>query len=158
MPPQQKTPHAHTGGAKFLVDLTHIYRDSMAVLEQAAGMSQTRLEIMHELFHADELSQAELQKHLGVEGAVVTRIVKQMEAAGLVTRRADPRDNRYTLVALSAQARAMSEGSATTNFQEQFGEELMEGLSAAEQAALLKAIARVRVNAAARRAANDAHG
>ena len=144
-------PHEHTGGAKFMVDLTHIYRDVMAVIEQQAGMSQTRIEIMHELFHAPELSQAELQKHLGVEGAVVTRIVKQMEAAGIVTRRPDPRDNRYTLVALSARGRQMSDSAESENFQATFGAQLLAGLSEPEQAQLLRAIARVRENARALR-------
>src|SRR5262245_36319559 len=119
MPGKQRDPiprREHTGGGQFLVDLTHIYRDTMSVLEQAAGMSQSRLEIMHELFHADELSQADLQQHLGVEGAVVTRIVKQLEAAGLVTRRPDPQDNRYTLVALSTEARRASETDQSYDF------------------------------------------
>src|SRR5512138_3592258 len=91
----------------IVVELMHLYRDVMRITEQSTGMSKSRLEIMHDLTHTDEMSQADLAKHLGVEGAVVTRIVKQLEAEGLVSRRADPRDNRYTLVALTPHARSL---------------------------------------------------
>src|SRR5690349_10766881 len=103
-------------GAQFITLLRHLYRDAMRITEQQTGMSQTRLELMHDLSHADEMSQAELQQRLGVEGAVITRIIKQLEAMGLVTRRADPQDNRYTLVSLSAEGRAAQTGTETTKF------------------------------------------
>src|SRR5262249_11003881 len=122
---------------QIFVALTHLYRDMMRVVEQETGMSQTRMEILHELFHADELSQADLQQHLGVEGAVVTRIVKQLEAAGLVSRRPDPHDNRFTLVSLSAEARLRQTGADTAQFKEKFAARLGKGLDEAEQTHLL---------------------
>ena len=63
-----------TDGWQFHVEMVHIYRDAMKVVERQTGISQTRLDILHELFHADEISQAELQNRLDIEGAVATRI------------------------------------------------------------------------------------
>ena len=133
-------------GWAFNVELTHLYRDVMWLTERATGMSQTRLDILHELFHAQELSQAELQQHLGVEGPVITRIVKQMEADGLVTRRPDPRDNRYTLVAMSEQTRRTHAGVEATNFKEMLGAQMMQGLDDSQREALLRMIRQIAEN------------
>src|SRR5689334_20909845 len=137
-----------TDGWQFHVSLTHLYRDAMRIVEQQTGMSQTRLEILHELYHADELSQAQLQQHLGVEGAVVTRIIKQLEAMGLVTRRPDPHDNRYTLVAMSEMARRNhAEHDESLNFKDTFGTQLMDGLSEEDRANLLRMMGQIQENA-----------
>ncbi|MGE5531180.1 MAG: MarR family winged helix-turn-helix transcriptional regulator, partial [Bacteroidota bacterium] len=50
---------------------------------------------------------SDLQRNLDVDGATITRQVKQMEAEGLLQRRADPKDNRFTLVALTPEGEAM---------------------------------------------------
>src|SRR5262249_35471546 len=131
---------------QIFVALTHLYRDMMRVVEQETGMSQTRMEILHELFHADEISQADLQQHLGVEGAVVTRIVKQLEAAGLITRRPDPQDNRFTLVSLSAEARRRQTGADMAQFKDKFGARLVKGLDEAEQTHLLQMLKHLQEN------------
>src|SRR5947207_462665 len=133
-------------GWQFVVELIHLYRDVTRIIEQQTGMSQSRLQILHELFHADELSQAELQERLGVEGAVISRIVKQLEGASLVSRRADPRDNRFTLVALSAEARRLHTTDDTMKFKETFGAQLLEGLDEDERAQLLRAMKRIQEN------------
>jgi DNA-binding MarR family transcriptional regulator len=133
-------------GWQFVVEIIHLYRDVMRINEQATGMSQTRLEIMHDLNHADEISQAELQKRLGVEGAVITRIVKQMEVEGLVTRRADPRDNRYTLVMLTPYARSLNTAMEAIKFKETFGAQVIEGLDEAERACLLQGLRHMQEN------------
>ena len=79
----------------------HLYPDMARAFARRVGMSLSRVEVLHQLMHAGEISQAELQQRLGMEGSLLTRFVKQMEADGLVTRRADPKDNRFTLVNLA---------------------------------------------------------
>src|SRR5262245_53128507 len=91
---------AGADGWQFLVQVAHLYRDLMRATVEQTGVSKTRLEILDVLADDGELSQAELQRRVGVEGPVITRIVKQLEAERLVTRRPDPCDNRYTLVAV----------------------------------------------------------
>ncbi len=149
-------PHEHAAGAQFVIDLGHLYREVMRLHERQTGMSQSRMEILHELWHVDEMSQADLQRHLGVEGPVITRIVKQLEAAGLVTRRPDPRDNRYTLVALTPLTRSYTESTASIQSQDTFGEELLEGLNEAERAQLLRMMRHILENA--RRLRQSEHG
>ena len=134
-------------GWAFNVELTHLFRDVSRITEQVTGMSQSRLDILHELFHADELSQADLQQHLGVEGPVITRIVKQMEAEGLVTRRPDPRDNRYTLVAMRPEVRANRYSGGMTTFRDALGARLMAGLDEVDRAHLLRMIRQIAANA-----------
>jgi DNA-binding MarR family transcriptional regulator len=46
--------------------------------------------VLGTLFLFGESSQAELQRRLDVDGAAVTRQVKQLEAEELLSRRADP--------------------------------------------------------------------
>ena len=146
-------PHEDTLAAQFYIELRHLYQDVARITEQKLGMSQTRMEILHELYHVEEMSQAELQRLIGVEGPVITRIVKQLESAGLVTRRPDPRDNRFTLVALTPQTRQATRGSEGTQFKDDVGEQLMAGLDAEEQATLLRLMRRVQENAQAMRKA-----
>jgi DNA-binding MarR family transcriptional regulator len=69
--------------------------------EQVLGMPPLRVIVTILLEAEGEISQAEIQKRLGVDRALITRLVKQMEADGWVLRRTSPADNRYTLVRLS---------------------------------------------------------
>jgi DNA-binding MarR family transcriptional regulator len=47
-----------------------------------------------------EVSHARLRRERSVDGAVVTRLVKRLEADGAVARRLDPDDNRFRLAPL----------------------------------------------------------
>jgi DNA-binding MarR family transcriptional regulator len=84
----------------------HIFR---AAFENFMGVPISRMRLLGYMFSRGELSQADLQRYLEVDGATITRQVKQMEAEGLLQRRADPKDNRFTLVALTPAGRAMVE-------------------------------------------------
>ncbi len=75
--------------------------------EGFVGAPMSRLRLLGYMYARGELSQADLQRHLEVDGATITRQVKQMEADGLLQRRPDPKDNRFTLVALTDAGRAM---------------------------------------------------
>jgi DNA-binding MarR family transcriptional regulator len=124
--------------------LSHLYRDAERVFSRRVGVSVSRIEVLHELMHAGELSQAELQQRLGMEGSLLTRFVKQMEAAGLITRRVDPKDNRFTLVTLApaGQQRLQEMEALGDEFQNQ----LLEGLSEQAQADLVRALKHIQGN------------
>jgi DNA-binding MarR family transcriptional regulator len=72
-----------------------------SVMGQYIGVSMVRVNLFEQMNALQEISQAEIQRKIGVGGAVITRILKQMEAERLITRRPDPADNRYTLVRLT---------------------------------------------------------
>ncbi|MDR3588945.1 MAG: MarR family transcriptional regulator [Negativicutes bacterium] len=81
----------------------------LSVVQQCMGVPIMEYLLYMHLLTVKELSQAELQKRMGVDGAVITRLVKQLEAKGLVVRRPDPADNRFTLVTLTEKASRMAE-------------------------------------------------
>jgi DNA-binding MarR family transcriptional regulator len=124
--------------------LTHLYRELSRAMSQHAGMSFSRLLVFHELMHEGELSQAELQKRLGMEGALVTRFVKQMETSGLVTRRADPKDNRFTLVSLTPKGREELE--KMESLREKSESQLLRGIDQKDKVVLTRALKRIQEN------------
>ncbi|GAB6254529.1 MULTISPECIES: MarR family transcriptional regulator [Peribacillus] len=69
--------------------------------ESCMGISQSRHDILYQLYQVDEISQTALQKEVNIDSAAITRHLKQLEAAGMILRRKDPEDNRFTLVCLS---------------------------------------------------------
>jgi DNA-binding MarR family transcriptional regulator len=124
--------------------LTHLHREMSRVFSQQAGMSFSRILVLHELKHSGEVSQSELQRRLAMEGALLTRFVKEMETEGLVTRRVDPRDNRFTLVTLTPAGRQLLDGlSARTD---ELEARLLEGLSEEERAAMARGMERMLQN------------
>lgn len=124
--------------------LTHLYRDMSRAISQHTGMSFSRVLLLHELMHEGEISQAELQKRLGMEGALVTRFVKQMETSSLVTRRADPKDNRYTLVALTPAGRLELEKMGTLRTESE--NQLLDGLSKKDKVVMIRALKKIQEN------------
>ena len=95
------------GLGDIVAELAWAYRDAAAGFERAVGMSRARVGALSELARRDELSQADLQQALGLDRSSITRIVKALEADGLVRRRPDPRDNRFTLVTLTEAGHAI---------------------------------------------------
>lgn len=85
--------------------LQSLHKQITTKFERCAGISASRLQILHQLYQVDEISQTTLQKEVGIDGAAVTRHVKQLEAAGTVSRRVNPDDNRITLVRLTERGR-----------------------------------------------------
>ncbi|WP_211265212.1 MarR family winged helix-turn-helix transcriptional regulator [Actinacidiphila oryziradicis] len=65
------------------------------------GISRPRLQVLMRLWRAGETSHSDLRHLLSLDGASVTRLIKEFEAEGLITRRIDPGDNRYTLARLT---------------------------------------------------------
>jgi DNA-binding MarR family transcriptional regulator len=126
------------------VILTHLNRDASRAFAQQVGMSLSRIEVLHELMHAGEISQKELGQRLGMEGALLTRFAKHLEAAGLITRRVDPKDNRLTLVRLAPAGHPVLQ--EMERLGEEFQTRLLEGLSEQERACLVRAMKHIQDN------------
>lgn len=71
---------------------------------RAVGIPASRLVVMRELANAPPvgIGIVSIARHLGINAAAVTRLVKDMEKEGLVSRRADNKDARRSYVRLSA--------------------------------------------------------
>ncbi len=133
-----------TESSSLAVMITHLHRDMARMFLQNAGMSFSRFLVLDELRHAGELSQRELQRRLGIEGALITRFAKEMEKENIVTRRVDPRDNRFTLVALAPAGREILE--KMKSLRESSEAQLLEGISKKERAAMVSIIKRIQEN------------
>jgi DNA-binding MarR family transcriptional regulator len=128
-----------------IAEFRHTFLTVKTALSGYFGITQARLLIFQQLNTGGETSQADLQHCLGVDGSVITRLVKQMEAEGLLTRRSDPADNRYTLVQLTGQGQKQIKQLMVRLLA--LEPILLQGLSPEEIVCIRRALARVRQNA-----------
>ncbi len=131
-------------GEELFVVLTHLYQEMSRSFSNRFGMSYSRILILHELMHAGEMSQTELGQRLEMEGALITRFAKQMEAAGLISRRVDPKDNRFTLVTLAPAGHQIFKHAESLG--EEFSARLLEGVSEQEQVDMIRIMKRMQAN------------
>ncbi|MEC1627101.1 MarR family transcriptional regulator [Bacillus mojavensis] len=130
--------------AEILYQLQSVNKVIGVKFEACTGISQSRLELLTLLYHADEISQSDLQKKVNIDSAAVSRHLKQLEAKGMVSRRRKPEDNRITLVRLTDQGRKRIESSKKEK--ERFMKEMLANVSAEERRVLIDVLGRMRNN------------
>ncbi len=86
--------------------LQHALRTSMDRALRTHGLTTPQYSTLTALSTADELSGAELARRTFVTAQTMNGIIVNLEAAGLVTRRADPDDARVLRTELTATGRA----------------------------------------------------
>jgi DNA-binding MarR family transcriptional regulator len=118
--------------------------ESRQAFDQHVGMSQIRRQLLTLLSEIGEVSHAALQQHLAVDGATITRLVKQFESEGVLSRRLDPQDNRYTLVSLTVSGQQIVAGLSAAH--RLFQTQLLDGISREEQEMVLRVLERLRAN------------
>src|SRR5262245_12001524 len=91
----------------LLQQITRTYYEILPAFERYMGVTRARWHLLKQLSSEEFLSQSALQQRAGVDGAAVTRQMKQLEEAGIVARRVDPEDNRFTLVSLTPEGRRL---------------------------------------------------
>jgi len=148
---EENMPQEQENENPFVV-LTHLHRDMSRAFSQQMGMSFSRLLVLHEIWHAGEISQTELASRLSMEGALLTRFAKQMEAAGLISRRVDLRDNRFTLVTLTPAGQQTLEEMETLG--DAFESQLLEGVSKEDLVSMVRAMKQIQNNLSRKLAQN----
>ncbi|GHO61726.1 transcriptional regulator [Ktedonobacter sp. SOSP1-52] len=118
--------------------------ESRQAFDQHIGMSQIRRQLLTLLFEIGEISHAALQQQLAVDGATITRLVKQFESEGVLSRRLDPQDNRYTLVSLTASGHAIAAELRAAH--RAFQAQLLDGISKEEQKMMMHFFEQLRTN------------
>lgn len=113
---------------------------------QHIGMSPARFQLLALLAQHGETSHAALQQQTGLDGATITRLVKQYESEGLVSRRVDPQDNRYTLASLTASGEQIVAGFNMAH--QTFQASLLDGITPEEQEVVALILTRLRTNIA----------
>ena len=124
--------------------LAYACSESRQAFDQYIGMSQARRQLLTLLSQKGELSHAALQQQISLDGATITRLVKQFEAEGVVSRRLDPQDNRYTLVSLTDAGRQIMTGISETH--RMFVTRLLDGIPKEEQEIMVRVLEHVRAN------------
>ncbi len=128
----------------FFYQLAYACSEAKQTFVQHIGMSQPRYQLLTHLAQKGETSHATLQQHLSLDGATITRLVKQYEAERLVKRRLDPQDNRYTLASLTDAGQQLVAGISEAHTA--FVLRLLDGITAEEQEVALRAMKRLRAN------------
>jgi len=103
---------AHEGGEPHLIfEIMRTYHALINVIPRRVGMPFSRLTLLRILALAfpGAMGILEIARRLRVNGAAVTRQIKEMEGLGLVERMADERDGRRSRVKLTAEGRTLFE-------------------------------------------------
>jgi DNA-binding MarR family transcriptional regulator len=132
------------GKETLLQSIGHTYQEVWATFERYMGMSRARWVTLSLLWREGTVSQARLAQRLRIDGAAVTRQVQQLEQEGLVTRRADPEDNRFMLVTLTPEGRRMVD--ELWSKRDRFEAIVTEGISAEEIGIMGRCLRRIRDN------------
>lgn len=112
--------------------------------ERYMGLSRARWQVLRQLNQDGEISQAQLQRRLRVDRAAITRQAKQLEDEGLVARRADPLDNRFTLISLTPAGHGLV--SSLLNRRDDFERLVTDGLKPGELESIQRWLHQMRSN------------
>jgi len=124
--------------------LYEINKQTSPKFERCTGISQSRLDLLTKLFEVDEISQTKLQKEVNIDHAAVTRHLKQLEEKGMVSRRKNPADNRFTFVRLTEEGRKSL--SAFQDEKQRFISKVLTGFNKEERSLLLNMLTRIQDN------------
>jgi DNA-binding MarR family transcriptional regulator len=124
--------------------LFELSKQTMPKFERCTGISRSRLEILRELFEAEEITQRELQKKVNIDHAAVTRHLKQLEEKGMVIRRKNPEDNRFTYVSLTEEGKTKI--AVYCEEKQRFISKILNGFSELERSTLLNMLTRIQEN------------
>ncbi|MFI7419445.1 MarR family winged helix-turn-helix transcriptional regulator [Nonomuraea sp. NPDC049684] len=136
--------HEETAEDTFFRELGGACAELRQAFARHVGMSPHRVQLLIRLWRDGETSHSELRRTLGIDGASVTRLVKEFEAEGLVSRRLDPADNRYTLSALTPAGERCAADLDRSH--QAYQERLLGGVTPHQRDLVLDALRRVRAN------------
>lgn len=130
--------------AIILYKLHFLNKEVSSKFEACTGMSQSRLELILQLYEVGEISQKALQQEVNIDNAAITRHLKQLEANEMIVRRKNPDDNRITLVSLTEEGRNKIQ--AFQEEKERFAASAFKGLSEEERDNLLNMLNHIQEN------------
>ncbi|MDR3426232.1 MarR family transcriptional regulator [Silvimonas sp.] len=121
----------------LLQQMARTARAMYAAFEGEVGHALPRWRILQALADMPEATQKQLVTRLIMDAGALTRQMKTLEHDGLVTRSADPQDNRITRVALTASGKQLI--AAAQPQRHAFFEKALDGL-APERIAIAQAV------------------
>lgn len=124
--------------------LFELMKQSLPKFERRIGISQSRLEILLELWKVEKICQRALQKKVNIDHAAITRHLKQLEEKGMVIRQKDPKDQRFTNVRLTSTGKEQM--AAYCKEKHRFISDILNGFSERERSTLLNMLTRIQAN------------
>ncbi|EOW3719873.1 MarR family winged helix-turn-helix transcriptional regulator [Listeria monocytogenes] len=132
-----------TERSELLYRLHLLSKEISHVFEQQTNMSFTKVEILFHIQQTPGQSQNRLREKLYIDSASITRHLKRMEEQGLIVRKKQDENKRYTYLFLTS----AGEAELTTLLleKEKFQNEALEAFSE-EVSALLKSVTKMMNN------------
>ena len=130
----------------FLSQLGRTFFGAVAGFEKQTGVHHVRWRILQKLEEGEPSSQHALARRCNMGPASVSRILRELEAMGHVTREVDPGDSRQSLVALSAKGREFVREIAAKR--EQYLRKTLKGLTSDDVIKLETALRAIEKNTA----------
>lgn len=78
----------------------------------ALGLTYPQYLVLSTLWEQDGLPVSSIADRLSLESSTITPLVKRLEAAGLLTRERNPKDERQVIVSLTPKGRSLNEKTA----------------------------------------------
>jgi|YNPNPStandDraft_1061719.scaffolds.fasta_scaffold01978_3 DNA-binding MarR family transcriptional regulator len=91
----------------LLAQVCRLHHARAHTLLRALGLHRGQPPMLHALWEREGLTQGELASRLHVRPATMTKMVRRMEKAGFVERRADPDDQRVSRIYLTDAGRTI---------------------------------------------------
>ena len=132
------------GASYTLARACKAHRSNVGALLADYGLHVGQEMVLMELWQEDGLRGGELASRLGVEPPTVTKMLRRLEACGLVERRADPADARSFRVYLREDGRNLEE--PVLRCWERTEETALGGLSVGDRQTFRRLLIRVRSN------------
>lgn len=132
-------------GASFtLAKVCKVHRAHVGTLLAEYGLHVGQEMVLMELWQDDRLRGGELALRLGVEPPTVTKMLRRLEACGLIERRPDPTDARSFRVYLTEEGKNLEQ--PVLRCWERAEQTVLAGLSATERQTFRRLLIRVRSN------------
>jgi DNA-binding MarR family transcriptional regulator len=93
----------------LLAQVGKAHRNHAALILGGCGVHVGQEMVLLHLWHEEGLTQTELVERLDVEPPTLTKALRRMERAGLLERRPDPDDARFSRVYLTAVGRSLEQ-------------------------------------------------
>jgi DNA-binding MarR family transcriptional regulator len=119
------------------------YARAHALLEDL-GLYRGQPPVLHALWDQEGLTHGDLAARLHVSPATMTKMLRRMEKAGFIERRADPDDERVSRVYLTEGGRAIQ--AAVKQVWHRMEEEILEDLTSDERDMLRRCFLQMRQN------------
>ena len=137
--------HPSKGNTSFtLARVCKAHRAQVGELLAEHGLHVGQEMVLVELWQDDGLRGGELAERLGVEPPTVTKMLRRLEACGLVPRKVDPEDARSLRVYLTRQGRAL-EGPVLRCW-ERAEQTVLAGMNARDRQTFRRLLDRVKTN------------